>query len=219
MKPAPGQPPTEDVSEVDLPRLYAFSDGVFAIAITLLALEIRFPEAEPEVVADQFWPLLATITPSVLAFVQSFLIIGIYWIVHHRMFRLIKRGDNTLLWLNLVFLLVIAFLPVPSAVVARSLFQPVTMTFYTSCVALLGLVNMLLWGYASHKHRLIDSALEPAQVRYIMLRAAVVPLVSFVALGVYFFWPSIMYFYGFLMMFGFFLIRLFRRAKRLPVAS
>ena len=148
--------PREALGEVatDLARLGAFSDGVFAIAITLLALEIRFPELEADVVAQQFPSLLAAALPSTFAFVFSFAFIGVYWVAHHRTFLFIERGDTGLLWLNLLFLLCIAFLPVPSALVMRYPQQPVVMTFYLACITFVSL-SQLLWRYASH--RLVDA--------------------------------------------------------------
>ncbi len=194
-----------DDQEVDLPRLYAFSDGVFAIAITLLSLEIRFPEELPNI-STQFWPALVRVSPSILAFAQSFLIVGTFWVIHHRIFRFIKRGDNGLIWLNLLFLLFVAFLPVPNAIVANYQFAPVTMTFYILCVALVGLANLLLWRYASHKHRLIDAELAPEQIRYVTLRASIVPAVCVISLGLYFIWPDLVYGFGYLILGVYFLV-------------
>ncbi len=212
--------PSIDPQGVDLPRLYAFSDGVFAIAITLLALEIRFPELEPSAVPTQFWPTLAAMTPTIFGFVQSFVIIGLFWMVHQRVFRLIKRGDNVLLWLNLFYLLLVAFLPVPSGVVSRYFTQPATMSFYVLCVALLGLTHLLLWRYASRKYRLIDTQLEPAQIRMITLRALALPLVCFVTLGLYLVWPYIIYAFGLFIALAYFLVgRVFKRAERRSVRS
>ena len=214
MKKEPRQPPI-DPQGVDLPRLYAFSDGVFAIAITLLVLEIRFPELEQSAVSTQFWPTLAATIPAIFGFVQSFLIIGLFWTVHQRVFRLIKRGDNGLLWLNLLYLLLVAFLPVPSGIVSRYPVEPATMSFYVACVALLGLTHLLLWRYASHKHRLIDTELEPLQIRIITLRALALPLVCFVALGLYLVWPYMVYAFGSLIAAAYFLVgRVSRRAAR-----
>src|SRR5713101_4626010 len=91
-------------------RLEAFSDGVFAVAITLLVLNIKPP---PDAKLDdiQLWSALLGQLPTLLAFVTSFATIGIMWINHHRLFNHIKRTDTSLMLLNLLLLLVIVFIP------------------------------------------------------------------------------------------------------------
>jgi uncharacterized membrane protein len=95
-------------------RLEAFSDGVFAVAITLLVLNIKPP---PDNILDdkQWWSALLGQLPALLAFVTSFFTIGIMWINHHRLFNLIKRTDTGLMLFNLLLLLVIVFIPYPTA--------------------------------------------------------------------------------------------------------
>src|SRR5919108_1729971 len=106
------QPTTEN----DTARLEAFSDGVFAIAITLLVLEIRLPEGE-----GPLWNVLGELWPSYLAYVLSFVTIGIMWANHHAIFRLIARASHGLIVANLFLLMTIAFLPFPTGVLAEHL--------------------------------------------------------------------------------------------------
>src|ERR1700694_696100 len=97
-------------------RLEAFSDGIFAIAMTLLVLEIRLPEQVPP---GTLGDALFHVWPSYLAFLTSFATIGVMWVNHHRVFNLIQRTDQGLLGLNLLLLLGVTFLPFPTAVVAQ----------------------------------------------------------------------------------------------------
>ena len=101
--------------EKETARIEAFSDGVFAIAITLLILEIKIPGAGS---ADLSRQLLRQ-WPSYVAFVISFAFIGIMWINHHRLFTHIKRANNVLLFLNLLLLLGVCAVPFPTAVLAQ----------------------------------------------------------------------------------------------------
>jgi uncharacterized membrane protein len=101
----------------DTARVEAFSDGVFAIAITLLVLEISIPEDE----FDDLWAAIADQWPSYLAYVTSFLTIGGLWLVHHGIFRRMRFADPTVLRTNLVLLLMVAFLPFPTRLVAETL--------------------------------------------------------------------------------------------------
>ena len=107
---------SEDPKHWDTGRVEAFSDGVFAIAITLLVLEIR---VEP----DQFDDLRGALLdewPAYLAYITSFLTVGSVWIAHHNLFSRLRYVDPVLLRLNLVLLLVAAFLPFPTGVLAES---------------------------------------------------------------------------------------------------
>src|SRR6266508_3844418 len=105
----------------DTVRLEAFSDGVFAIAITLLVLEIRVPELETVAHHGGLWPALVALWPSYLGYLISFVTIGIMWANHHALFKYIRRCDRYFLIVNVVFLMGIAFVPFPTAVLAQHL--------------------------------------------------------------------------------------------------
>ena len=102
-------------TEYDLGRLLTFTDGVFAIAITLLVLDIPVPVGPPA----RLWPALLQLYPRLIAFGLSFLLVGIYWLTHHRLFRNIGRCTGTLLRLNLALLFGICLIPFSAAVMAR----------------------------------------------------------------------------------------------------
>src|SRR4249919_3075461 len=99
-------------------RLEAFSDGVFAIAITLLILEIKVPGAE-ELKHTSLTKYLSDQWPKYFAYVFSFLVLGIYWTNHHYLFKLYKRTDHWFNLLNVFFLMTISFLPFPSAILGE----------------------------------------------------------------------------------------------------
>jgi uncharacterized membrane protein len=107
-------------------RIEVFSDGVFAIAITLLVLEIKVPQLHGAANghANSLGSALLNLYPSYFGYVFSFLIIGVYWANHHYIFSLYKRSDHVSVLLNIFFLMCIAFLPFPTAVLAEYLFSP-----------------------------------------------------------------------------------------------
>jgi uncharacterized membrane protein len=149
-------------------RLEAFSDGVFAIAITLLVLEIKVPGELPE--GAHLSEALGQQWPSYLAFVTSFATIGIMWLNHHRMFSYITRVDHTLLLLNGLLLLGITFVPFPTALLAEYIQHPdqqVAAAVYSGTFVGLALVFNLLWGYATHQARLLDPSVDQEMVRKI----------------------------------------------------
>jgi uncharacterized membrane protein len=131
-------------------RLETFADGVFAIAITLLVLEIHVPEGEE----DLGTALLAQ-WPSFTAYVISFLTIGVIWVSHHQMFTLIRRTTPTFLFLNVLFLLPVAFVPFPTALVAQNILDPAGRTtavlIYGSVSVVIAAMFNVLWWYADRR--------------------------------------------------------------------
>jgi uncharacterized membrane protein len=136
-------------------RIEAFSDGVFAIAITLLILEIKIPTQAQGSLAVS----LLHQWPSYLGFLMSFMFIGIMWINHHRMFTLIKRSTDALLILNLLLLLGVTVVPFPTAVLMAHLGGPdqkLAVIFYNAVFVVIGVMFNVLWRYVVTR-RLIDA--------------------------------------------------------------
>jgi len=96
-------------------RIEAFSDGVFAIIITLLVLEIHVPRVQGRDISAGLAHSLLAMAPKFLAYIMSFVIVCIWWVAHHHLFHVLKRSDRGLLWLNSLFLLWLAFIPFPTA--------------------------------------------------------------------------------------------------------
>jgi TMEM175 potassium channel family protein len=140
--------PTGLHSKLAFDRLVFFSDAVFAIAITLLALELRLPEG---IVAgdDALWRAILGLWPRYLSFLVSFLVIGLFWIGHHRMFRLINRFDDALLWINLLFLMCIVVIPYPTSVLGEHPGTRPAVILYAGILATTGLLQTGIWLYAT----------------------------------------------------------------------
>jgi uncharacterized membrane protein len=158
-------------------RLETFSDGVFAIAATLLVLEIGITVERGQTVGSA----LLDIWPSYLAYATSFLVIGIIWINHHHTVGLMRRVDRTFLFLNLLLLLVVAFFPFPTKLVADYLQKPGerdAVLAYTITLFLMAVIYNIWWHYARGNRRLIrddvpdqalravDRAFEPGVIAY-----------------------------------------------------
>jgi uncharacterized membrane protein len=144
------------MDEIGTGRIEAFSDGVFAIAITLLILEIGVPHVD----ADQsLWRALRELWPSYLSYGISFTVIGIMWMNHHNLFRDISRTDHQLLVLNLLLLMLISFLPFPTSVLAEYMRQgehrAAAVMFYGGTFTAIAVAFNALWLYVSHERRLI----------------------------------------------------------------
>jgi len=183
--------------EFQLERLILFSDAVFAIAITLLVIEIKIPEIHEKPVTDNaVLHKLAELIPKFVGFLVSFLLIGQYWIVHHRMFSFVINFTDRLIWLNILFLFAIALMPFStgfySEYVLRGVVTPVI--FYTANIALLGLANFLMWRYLSNQKNNLTENLTPALARYFSLRALTVPTIFVIFSFVYLYKPMIAFF-------------------------
>lgn len=137
-------------------RIEAFTDGVFAVAITLLVLEIKVPAVEG---GAELWDALVLLWPKFLAYAVSFGIIGIFWVGHHIMFHYIKRADRTLLWLNTLLLMFISAIPFSAALIGEHLSEPVAVAGYGAVLFAAGMIFWGIWMYASAGHRLTSQNL------------------------------------------------------------
>ena len=153
---------SENYSELSTSRLEAFSDGVFAIAITLLIIEIKVPthdDLENQSLLHYIWQQW----PKYFAYFLSFLIIGIYWANHHYLFKLFKKTDHVFNLLNVFFLMTIAFLPYPTGVLGDYIITAEhaksAVSFYAFAIWLPAFAWLLIWLYARHKRRIVDHRL------------------------------------------------------------
>ncbi|MFL5625816.1 MAG: TMEM175 family protein [Ktedonobacteraceae bacterium] len=167
-------------------RIEAFSDGVFAVAITLLVLNIQVPDPlPPDTGLIGF--LFRHQWPYYLAFLTSFATIGIMWINHHRLFTHIKRSDNVMMVLNLLLLLIIVFIPFPTALLAQYILDPFehqAAAFYSATFVLMALCFNLLWRYAAHDNRLLAKDTDQHAVKAISNQYMFGPLFYLVTFGV-----------------------------------
>jgi uncharacterized membrane protein len=145
-------------------RLEAFSDGVFAIAITLLVLEIAVPHLEEP---GQLGQALLDLWPSYIAYATSFLTIGIMWVNHHSVFRQLGEVDHRFLFINLGLLMLISFVPFPTTLLADYAWggngEAAAVT-YGVTLTVTALFFNLLWRYAAWNNRLIRADADPKEV-------------------------------------------------------
>jgi uncharacterized membrane protein len=173
-------------------RVEAFSDGVFAIAITLLILDIRLPDT-PESDTRDTGTLtdaglrheLLALWPSYLAYLVSFLLIGMVWINHHRMFHHITHVDGRMLGLNVLLLADVAFLPFPTSVLAQSLrsgsAEHTAAVFYGLVLVIGGVFFNAVWWYAASGHRLLGERITPHEAKVMLRRWTLGPVLYLVA--------------------------------------
>lgn len=148
-----------------LERLIFLCDGVYAIALTLLAVELVLPESAVDLQDGLLLDSLVRSWPKVLAFLTSFMIIANFWVGHNVLFQHVRRLDGALMWLTLLQLLSIAFIPFPTSVIGTHIADPVAQQFYFATLLLTGLVMVALWWYMTSHRQLLEPALSPDFVR------------------------------------------------------
>ena len=176
------------MEEKETGRLEAFSDGVFAVAITLLVLTIKIPGVDVPATQlpndTRLWSMLLSEWPMLAAYTTSFATIGVMWINHHRLYTHIKRTNTMLMLLNLLLLLVIVFVPVPTALVAEYLVHPdqhAAALLYSGTMVILAVCFNLLWRYASYHNRLLSKNADTPAVNAINRQYMFGPVVYLLA--------------------------------------
>jgi uncharacterized membrane protein len=162
---------------IDGDRIINFSDAVFAFAATLLVLKIDLPQIPPELLSSNFTGELLKLWPAYAANFVSFLIIAYYWRVHHKLFILIKRYDNVVIWLNILILIFVSFMPFPIDLFGNYPTVIPVVIFYTLSISIVGLLLLGLWIYASVNHRLVDKNLSAKAITYHTLSNVIAPSV------------------------------------------
>ena len=146
----------------DPARVLALSDGVFAIIITLLVLEVHVPELTQGHTLNE---ALAELRPSLTAFVISFVLAGMYWVAHRDLFALIRRTDRGLVWLNILYLLPLCLLPFGAGLLGRYEDEVVALRIYGLLLVLIALMRVVIWLYAINRPHLLWQRLDHRQRR------------------------------------------------------
>jgi uncharacterized membrane protein len=169
-------------SEKVLGRILMFSDGVFAFAITLLILDVRLPASTSKI---NLGSALISLWPNYLAFLISFFVIGIYWSAHLRLFREIIRYDQSLIWLNLLYLLFIVIMPFSTSILSLHLIK-LSVMVYASLMACAGYMHTFIRIYTGHNHRLVSTKHSRAYIRKGILLSLLAPAGFTVSVGIAF---------------------------------
>jgi uncharacterized membrane protein len=150
-------------------RLEAFSDGVFAIAITLLVLDINIPASE----FHHLWHAIKDEWPSYLGFATSFITIGGVWMAHHGAFRRMQYANDRIMRINLLLLMAVSFLPFPTRLVAEAIndtdAERTAVVFYGACLLVIALLISALWREVAADRTLLRPEVSQAEVDRILV--------------------------------------------------
>lgn len=159
-------------------RVLTFSDGLFAIAMTLLVVGIAVPTLSSPGDDGQLWDALQDLDSAYVSFFISFAVIGRYWIAHHQFFGLLRELDYGLIWLNMIYLAFIAFLPFPTALLGTYFENPVSVVVYAISIALVSGLEVVMLRHA-HRRRLFERRLPEDVYRWGVLLSTL-PVIFFI---------------------------------------
>lgn len=176
--------------EFQLERMILFSDAVFAIAITLLAIELKVPEFDKHTATDQLlYEKLAEMIPKFMGFLVSFFVIGMYWTFHHKLFGYVTGYTRNTLSLNLAFLLAVVLMPFSTSFYTQYLLQPVKapVIIYVLNISFIGITNLLLWMHVNNPRNAISPGIPSNERKYYIFRSISIPIIFIIIALIYFF--------------------------------
>jgi uncharacterized membrane protein len=181
-----GRTPERDAQARDLlerthdpARVLALSDGVFAVVITLLVLEIHVPELTQ---GHSLAEALAEVRPSFNAFAVTFILTGMYWVGHRDLFALIRRTDRGLVWLNILYLLPVCLLPFGASLLGPYGREPTALHIYGLLLVAIAVMRVVIWLYATSRPHLLWQRLDDRQRRAGLALAALPALIYLLAI-------------------------------------
>jgi uncharacterized membrane protein len=172
-------PPTYSRESIEFGRVLAFSDGLFAIAMTLLVVGIAVPTLTDGDSVGELADEIGDLSGSFISFFISFAVIGRYWVAHHQFFSLLGRIDQGLIGTNLIYLAFIAFLPFPTALLGQYFENPLSVAIYAGAVAIVSGMEVVQFRHA-YRHGLLTRPLTPEVFRWGVLMS-LSPVIFFAA--------------------------------------
>lgn len=143
-------------------RIEALSDGVFAIAMTILVFNLQFAKDHPTLSDAEMWTALKAMGPGFLSFFLSFLTLGIFWIGHSTQFHFISQTDRKMSWISIFFLMFVSLLPFTSDVLSHHIENKFSIALYWLNILVMGLMLYINWTYAGRKGLLSGEGLKEA---------------------------------------------------------
>jgi uncharacterized membrane protein len=164
-------------------RLEALTDGIFAVAMTLLVIELKVPDRESVHVPADVAMGVARLIPMFVAWTISFFVLAIFWFTHHRLFHFVRFVDGTLMWLTIGYLSLVSLMPFSSALAGE--YTPVlfSQVFYSANMTLLSVASLLMHRYVARHPALLAEALPPRFYRGAWVRSLGLITMAVVAIG------------------------------------
>ncbi len=175
-------------------RLKALADGVFAIAMTLMVLQLGVPVAKGLSKETELLRELGKLWPEFLIYGLSFMILGVFWVIHYSIFGFVQRYDTTLVWLNILFLMFVSLIPFSTALVGKNGFVTVTAVIYGVNMLLILNLGWAIWAFITGKRGLADKNIDPIVVRGGNRMGLLYAVVLLASIGLAFLIPGVSFF-------------------------
>ena len=175
------------VPKVRPEHVVSFGDAIFAFAITFMTLAIDIPDLPPNLTESELLNRLYELYPQVESYIISFAVIAIFWISYHQVFNFIKESHISMVYLNLLFLLLITFLSITTSLVINYGSYQTPYVIFCVVVIMTSSLLALIWWYATKDYRFVDKDIHPFLVRGIMVNFLLIPFVFAISILVSFF--------------------------------
>ena len=164
-------------------RIETLTDGIFAIAMTLLVLDMKVPKIPKGVAQAALELRVYDLWPKFLIYVLSFVICAVFWVSHNIQFHYIKRADRAFLWINIMFMMFVAFIPFSTHLLSEHIGQQFAVIFYGCHLVSVWICLYLHWHYATRGLRLVDKDIHPNIVSAVTKRILIGPTIYLLAIG------------------------------------
>jgi uncharacterized membrane protein len=168
-------------------HVVSFGDAIFAFAITLMTLSIDIPDLPPNLTESQLLSKLYDTYPQVESYIISFAVIAMFWVSYHQVFNFIKESHISMVYLNLLFLLLVTFLSITTSLVINYGSYQTPYVIYSIVVIMTSSLLALIWWHATKDYRLVDKNIHPLFVRGVMVNLLLTPCVFAISILVSFF--------------------------------
>ncbi|HEB12472.1 MAG TPA: DUF1211 domain-containing protein [Actinobacteria bacterium] len=169
-------------------RVQALTDGVYAIAMTILVLNFEVPRVSKT--SPALLEALQGFQLQFYDFMLSFFLLAVFWTVHHRQFHLIKKSDDGLLWINILSLAFVVLIPFTTSIYSEYRGVTIAAMLFELNIFLLGSMKFIQWIYITHNHRLVDPGLSQSTIENGKLLNLVTPVISMIAMVIALFAPD-----------------------------
>ncbi len=164
--------------EIGKTRIETLSDGIFAIVMTLLILEIRVPNLPLNAPNVEVAPALLALWPKFVSYLVTFISLGFFWVGHHIMYHAIRRADRTLLWLNIFFFMFVSLLPFSTSVLNAFSEAFIAPLFFGANVAIIGWILFFQWNYANSQPNMLADFVSAEYRKTVSSRMLIVPVAT-----------------------------------------
>ena len=175
------------IFEIGKNRIEALSDGIFAIVMTLLILEIRVPNLSPSAPNVEVAPALLALWPKFASYIVTFVSLGFFWVGHHIMYHAIRRADRTLLWLNIFFFMFVSLLPFSTSVLNAFPQAFIAPLFFGANLAVIGWILFFQWRYVNSQPDMLADFVSAEYRKTVSARMLIVPVATTLT-AVFCFW-------------------------------